>query len=83
MMITLLNDAFNWYGIRWDVHTIAESTNCGKRVSKMQFKHCLAMSRSLQLCTSEKLHVLHDDDCPHFPMEGSVKLSTMALMTLS
>ena len=56
MIITLLNDTFTWYGIHWDVHTIAESTNDSKRVSKMQFKHSIVMSRPLRLCTSEKLH---------------------------
>ena len=30
-----------------------------------------------------KFHVFHDDGCPHFAMEGSPKLSTMALITLS
>ena len=59
MVVKLLNDTFTWYGIRWDVHTFAESTTCSKRVSKIQFKHCPIMSRPLQLHTSEKLHVSH------------------------
>ena len=83
MIITSLDGTFTWYGIRWDIHAVMESTNCSKCVSKMQFKRCPIMSRPLQLYTSENLHVFHDDDCPHFPMEGSVKLSTMALIRLS
>ena len=34
MIITLLNDTFTWYGIRWDVHTVAESTTCTVRILK-------------------------------------------------
>ena len=34
-----------------------------------------SQNRPLHLCMSEKLHVFHDDGCPHFPTEGSVKLS--------
>lgn len=83
MIITSLNDTFTWYGIRWDVHTVAESINGSKRVSKMQFKHFLIMSRPLQLFTSEKLHVFHSDDRPRFPMKESVKSSIVALITLS
>ena len=57
MIITSLNDTFTWYGIRWDVHTIAESTTCIVRVFKTHSKHFAVMSCPLQLCTSEKLHV--------------------------
>ena len=38
---------------------------------------------SLELCTSEKLHVFHVDDCLHFLMKEAVKLSIMALITIS
>ena len=69
MIITSLNDTFTWYGIRWDVHTVAESTTCIIRVFKTCFKHCPVMNRPLQLYTSEKLHVFHDDGRPHFQME--------------
>ena len=40
MIITSLNDTFTWCGIRWDVHTVAESTTCTIWVSKACFKHC-------------------------------------------
>ena len=46
---------------------------------KACFKHCPTISRPLHLCTSQRLHVFHDDGCPHFPTEGSVKLSNVAL----
>ena len=82
MILTSLNDTFIWYSIRCDVHTVAKSTNGSKCVSRIQFKHGLVMGRPLQLCTSGKLHVFHDDDRPGFPMKESVKLSTMALITL-
>ena len=51
--------------------------------SKTCFKHCPDMSRPLHLCTSDELHVFHDDGCPHFSTEESVKLSTVALIMIS
>ena len=59
MIITSLNDTFTWYGIRWDVHTVAESTTCTIWVLKACFKHCLVTSRPLQLRMSEELRVSH------------------------
>ena len=56
MIITSLNDAFTWCGIRWDVHNVGESTKCSIRVFKARLKHYQVMSRPLHLCTSEKLH---------------------------
>ena len=35
MIIMSLNDTFTWYGIHWDVHTVAESTNGSNHASKI------------------------------------------------
>ena len=84
MIITSLNDTFTWYGIRWDVHTVAESTTCTIWVFKACFKHCPDNEPSSTVAyVRESCMFFHDDGCPHFPTEGSVKLSTMALITLS
>ena len=70
MIITLLNDTFAWYGIRWDVYTVAESNKYTIRVLKTHFNHFPVMSHPLQLCISEKLHVSHNDNRLIFPTEG-------------
>ena len=72
-----------WFGIHWDVHTVAEATTCAICVLNMQFKICRVMSRPLQLCTPEKLHFSNNDGGPHIPKEGYKKLSTMTSIMLS
>ena len=68
MIIGSLNNTFTWYGMRWDAHTVAESTTCAIHVLKLHSKYCPAMSRPLHLGISEKLHVSHKDYGPYLPM---------------
>ena len=56
---------------------------CTIRVLKAGLKRCPLMSRPLHLCVSGKLYVSHNNRRPHFPAEGSVKPSNMALIMLS
>ena len=59
MIITSLNDKFTVSDIRWDVHTVAQSTTCTICTLKLRFKHCQVVSRPPQLSTTEKLRVSH------------------------
>ena len=83
MIITLLNDTFTWYGIRWDVHTVAESTTCTIRVFKSVFQALSSHEPSSAVAYVREAACFTWDGRPHFPMKRSEKSSNVVLIMSS